>query len=126
MINRGFYECIYIHFDEILRVKKTLNIRPSLMHSKELPGIIRCWWKPPLSPGSHHSWPKGGRDVLEAFEVMRSTIKRELDSLAQILSSLAGKDVDEGLEMGELLAAKQVSRSRAKGCEFATRHAPTH
>ncbi|KAJ6601733.1 hypothetical protein DFH09DRAFT_969288 [Mycena vulgaris] len=76
---------------------KIRSARSALMHSRELPGIIRRWWKPPLARGSHHSRPKGGRDALESFaeEVMRSTIERELDSLAKILSSPAGKDVDE-------------------------------
>ncbi|KAJ6491935.1 hypothetical protein C8R45DRAFT_755404, partial [Mycena sanguinolenta] len=71
--------------------------RSALMHSKELPGILRRWWKPPRSPGSHHARPKGGREVLEDFaeEVMRTTIECELDLLAKILCSPSGKDVDE-------------------------------
>jgi hypothetical protein len=83
--------------------------RSALMHSKELPGIIRRWWKPPLSPGSHHARPKGGQEVLEAFaeEIMRSTIERELDSLTKILCSPAGKDGDEeeltGASFGDLI-----------------------
>lgn len=76
---------------------KIRNARSALMHSKELPGIIRRWWKPPVSPGSHHRRAAGGRDVMESFaeEVMRSTIERELDSLAKVLCSPSGKDVDE-------------------------------
>ncbi|KAJ7621616.1 hypothetical protein DFH06DRAFT_1233093 [Mycena polygramma] len=76
---------------------KIRSARSALMHSTELPGIVRRWWKPPLSTGSHHARAKGGREVLEnlAEEITRSAIERELDSLTEILCSPAGNDVDE-------------------------------
>ncbi|KAJ7681420.1 hypothetical protein B0H17DRAFT_1230726 [Mycena rosella] len=99
---------------------KIQSARSALMHREELPGIIRCWWHPPLLRGSHHTRPKGGRDVLESLaeEVMRSTIERELESLAKILCSPAGKDVDEEELTGASFKERNTHKDPEKACFF--------
>ncbi|CAK5270382.1 unnamed protein product [Mycena citricolor] len=69
----------------------------ALLHSTELPGILERWYKPPRPPQSKKGRPKGARKVIEhvATLCMEEIIGLELEAVAPLFESLAGKDVTE-------------------------------
>ncbi|KII86509.1 hypothetical protein PLICRDRAFT_114722 [Plicaturopsis crispa FD-325 SS-3] len=89
--------------------------RSSLLHSKELPGILERWWKPPRSKKSKRSRPKGAKTSMEAFAVkcVDSVREREMKGVAELLRSPSGEDLKEETltsinfdEMGEEIRAR--------------------
>jgi hypothetical protein len=71
--------------------------RSALMNSKELPGILRRWWKPPRPTGLKKQRPRGAAQVMKGFtvECMETVLDQELEDIALSLSSPAGKDIQE-------------------------------
>ncbi len=80
--------------------KKDAKIRyacSSLMKSKELPNILHCWHSLLRPKGSKKKRPKAVADVLEGFasECCQKKLDKEMESIAEILSSPAGEDIRE-------------------------------
>lgn len=71
--------------------------RSSLLHSKELPGILERWWKPPRSKKSKKSRPKGAKSSMEAFaeKCVDNVREREMKGVAALLRSPSGEDLKE-------------------------------
>jgi hypothetical protein len=76
---------------------KVRYARTGLMKSKELPLILRQWWKPPRTPGSGNSRSAGATTVMEQFaqECTAKVMHRELEKLAALFKSPPGDDVAE-------------------------------
>ncbi|KDQ56803.1 hypothetical protein JAAARDRAFT_132254 [Jaapia argillacea MUCL 33604] len=68
----------------------------TLMCSKELPTIVRRWWKAPCSSRSCKSRPRAARCVMEEFagECMREVVNGEMDTLKSV-TRLSGEDMTE-------------------------------
>ena len=64
--------------------------RTALMHSPELPVILKNWWMPPHSRASQKSRPQGACSALEEFtvECMHGTLNNELDVLCNQFRTL--------------------------------------
>ena len=71
--------------------------RSVLMNSRELPAILRHWWKPPWSTGSRKKRPRGAAWAMESFaaECTEATLNQELEVVASSLISLVGEDIKE-------------------------------
>ena len=71
--------------------------RSALMNSKELPGILRRWWRPPRSAGSKNKRARGAGPVMENFavECTQHILNRELEAIAAYLVSPMGEDITE-------------------------------
>jgi hypothetical protein len=82
---------------ECIQDAKIWYARSALMNSKELPGILQRWWKPPRSSGSKKKRPRGAGPVMENFaaECTQSILNRELEAIATQLVSPAGEDIKE-------------------------------
>jgi hypothetical protein len=76
---------------------KVRYARSSLMKSKELPGILRCWWRPPRSAGSKNKCARGAGPAMESFaaECTQHILNRELEAIAAYLVSPMGEDITE-------------------------------
>ena len=100
-ISWGDSECTQ---DPVIR-----NARTSLLHSKELPSILHRWHRPPRNPDSHNRRARGVKDVMEAFAIECTWEIRheEIEGIKDIMSSPAGKDIEEetlmGLKFDELI-----------------------
>jgi hypothetical protein len=71
--------------------------RSSLLHSKELPNILSRWWKAPISKGTKRARAKAAGPAMEAFAATCSqdVLSRELEGVASLMLSPAGKDIEE-------------------------------
>ncbi|KAI0054416.1 hypothetical protein BV25DRAFT_1922704 [Artomyces pyxidatus] len=85
---------------------KIMYERSGLMHSEELPGIIRRWYKPPRAPGSHGARANAAAIPMQTFavecvhELLDAELSRSQDLMrppADGLSdkSLTGFSIDE-------------------------------
>jgi hypothetical protein len=63
--------------------------RTSLMVSEELPGILRCWYKPLRSPNHKGKRPAGARHTLLAFavECVNNIVDQEMKCSAPLFLS---------------------------------------
>ncbi|KAF7980087.1 hypothetical protein HWV62_39892 [Athelia sp. TMB] len=103
---------------ECVRDPRIRYARSSLMHSEELPVILRHWWKPPRTEASNKSRPKGAKLVMESFaaEVARHNLSRELDNIAASFSSPGEEDITEetltSFSFGRIVAETQLAAPR--------------
>ena len=69
--------------------------RSALLNSEELPGILRCWWRPPRPEGSKKRCPKGAAPVMQAFaaECMHDVLDQELETVGSTLLSPVREDI---------------------------------
>ncbi|KAH9846870.1 hypothetical protein C2E23DRAFT_685186, partial [Lenzites betulinus] len=65
------------------------NTRTSFLGSPYLLQLLRTWWKPPRSPRSHKSRPKGARQTLKIFalEAIQEVVQDELGAIDPLLRS---------------------------------------
>jgi hypothetical protein len=75
---------------------KVRYARSSLMNSKELPHILRCWWRPPRSAGKNKR-ARGAGPTMESFaaECTQHILNWELEAIATYLVSPMGEDITE-------------------------------
>jgi hypothetical protein len=71
--------------------------RSAFMNSRELPVILRRWWKPPRSTVLRKKRPRGAACIMECFaaECTEATLNRELEAVASSLISPVGEDIKE-------------------------------
>ncbi|KAG6819455.1 hypothetical protein H0H93_011665 [Arthromyces matolae] len=69
--------------------------RSALLHSVELPAILRRWSKPPISSSTKKKRARGASPVMHQFalELVEEIIDQELENLAPDLKSPVGDDV---------------------------------
>lgn len=76
--------------------------RSSLVHSKELPGILRRLRVPPRAPGSKDKRGKGAKAVIDSFavECCQERMEEEMERISELMSSPAGEDIKEETLVG--------------------------
>ncbi|KAJ7745180.1 hypothetical protein DFH07DRAFT_749051 [Mycena maculata] len=87
--------------------------RSALLNSKELPGILYRWWKPPRRDRSKKGRPKGAKAVMQdfAFNCSQEVMGQELENLADIFKAPAGADVTEA-ELTGTSIPKMIARTQ--------------
>ena len=80
------------------------NARTSFMTSKELPNIIRRWWKPPRSRKSKKSRSRAARNLMEKFalECISDIRDNEMNALSPKLQVGANSFVEKNLSSVKL------------------------
>jgi hypothetical protein len=92
-----FLDALSWGYPECIQDAKIWYSRSALMNSKELPGILWRWWKPPRTSGSKKRRPRGAGPVMQNFasECTESILDRELEAIAVRLVSPLGEDIKE-------------------------------
>jgi hypothetical protein len=92
-----FLDCLCWDDTDCTKDAKIHYACSSLMKSKEPPNILHRWHSPPRQKGSKKMRPKPVADVLERFasECCQKKLDKEMESIAEILSSPTREDVRE-------------------------------